>query len=763
MTDETTSPIARLRHHLDLRVVDGEGAFVVSERGVNVVQGKLAVAVASRLDGTRTLAQLVAELGGDFPGERVRNALDQLIASGFAVLDHGNGDQAFVADAGLYEMGGVELGTARERLGAAVVAVHAIGDVDAAALVGHLRSSGVRTIVQPEDPAEGMATATLSVIVTDDYLRRELDTVNRAALGAGKPWLLTRPVGSMVWVGPLFRPSESGCWSCLSHRIMVNRESHSYLERRFGGVQAIAMSKTRHQVGSAIGAGLAAMEAIKAIIGTPPAEPSVVTTDLLTGDATRHHLTRRPQCPVCGDGGMMSARALQPVRFSPRPKASTSDGGHRAVGPEAMVERFSRQVSPITGVVTSLLRVPTTESGLHVFNAGQNLARQPSDLGALRRGLRSASCGKGMSEIQARASAIGEAIERSSGVFQGDERRRRATLAELGDAGIHPNACMLFSERQYALRELWNLGAAGFSKVLPPFDEAKAIDWSPVWSVSQQRTRWLPTQYLYYGYPHDGGAASIYADSNGCAAGTSLEDAALQGFCELVERDSVALWWYNRVRRPGIDLDSFDDPYIHRLRKLYAGFGREVWALDLTSDLGIPVVGAFSRRTDAAREDILIAFGAHLDPRVALTRALTEMNQFLPAVLTAADGSPAAYFPDEAFANWCRTATLENQPYLLPDPEAAPRTAEWLAQSTDDFAADLTHCQRLVEARNLEMLVLDQTRPDVGLPVVKVIVPGLRHFWARFAPGRLFDVPVALGWCPRKTEEHLLNPIPIFI
>ena len=45
----------------------------------------------------------------------------------------------------------------------------------------------------------------------------------------------------------------------------------------------------------------------------------------------------------------------------------------------------------------------------------------------------------------------------------------------------------------------------------------------------------------------------------------------------------------------------------------------------------------------------------------------------------------------------------------------------------------------------MEMLVLDQTRPDIGLPVVKVIVPGMRQFWARFAPGRLFDVPVALG------------------
>jgi ribosomal protein S12 methylthiotransferase accessory factor len=63
----------------------------------------------------------------------------------------------------------------------------------------------------------------------------------------------------------------------------------------------------------------------------------------------------------------------------------------------------------------------------------------------------------------------------------------------------------------------------------------------------------------------------------------------------------------------------------------------------------------------------------------------------------------------------------------------------------------------------MELMVLDQTRPDVGLPVVKVIVPGMRHFWARYAPGRLFDVPVQLGRLSRPTRHEDLNPIPLFV
>jgi ribosomal protein S12 methylthiotransferase accessory factor len=61
------------------------------------------------------------------------------------------------------------------------------------------------------------------------------------------------------------------------------------------------------------------------------------------------------------------------------------------------------------------------------------------------------------------------------------------------------------------------------------------------------------------------------------------------------------------------------------------------------------------------------------------------------------------------------------------------------------------------------MLVLDQTRPEIGLPVVKVIVPGLRHFWRRLGPGRLYDVPVKLGWLPAPLSEEQLNPIPMFL
>jgi ribosomal protein S12 methylthiotransferase accessory factor len=118
---------------------------------------------------------------------------------------------------------------------------------------------------------------------------------------------------------------------------------------------------------------------------------------------------------------------------------------------------------------------------------------------------------------------------------------------------------------------------------------------------------------------------------------------------------------------------------------------------------------------------------------------------------------------DPDTAHWLETAMTASHPYLLPA-EGRPRAAGSYPQTwADDVADDVRTCQKLVEHAGMEMLVLDQTRPEVELPVAKVIVPGLRHFWARLAPGRLYDIPVRLGWLSRPNAEQDLNPIPMFL
>ena len=744
----------RFKPHLRVEVVPGEGAYVLSETKRTLLRGRPYELVVSRIDG-RPADALCNELDDQLAPAQVYFVLAQLEQKGYL----GEADDALTpGQAVLWSAQGIDPRTAARRLAETPVTVQALG-VEAEGLVALLAALGVRV-----EPADGA----LEVILVDGYLRPELREINAQALRDGRPWLLVRPVGRQVWVGPLFRPGHTGCWDCLALRLRANRPVESYLESRDGRPGAAPAEVA----GSAATRGLAAALTANAVAtwvargDLPPLEGKIQSFDVPTWKAEAHTLIRLPYCPACGRREGVPEATPRPIVLQSRPKNFTQDGGHRVVAPEVTLARYGHHVSPITGAVTMLERVgPADDGPLHVYLAGHNLARGHRSLDHLRGDLRQMSSGKGVGDVQARASGLCEGLERYSAVFRGDEPRRRARRDVLGEAAVPPEDCLLFSERQYRERDAWNDRKSRYNFVPVPLDPAAEIEWTPAWSLTRAVPRYLPSAFCYFHYPHGQGPAYCISDSNGNAAGNTIEEAVLQGLFELVERDAVALWWYNRLARPAVDLDAFADPYLDRLREALHGRGREVWALDLSADLGIPVIAALSRAAGRPEERIVLGFGAHLDARLALLRAVTEMNQMLAGLLLEPDdGDLPAYLTDPETVHWLRTATVANQPYLRPDPAAVSRgPSAFPATWSDDVAADVRACQARIEREGLELLVLDQTRPEVGLPVVKVVVPGLRHFWARYARGRLYDVPVRLGWLDRPVAEADLNPVAMFL
>jgi ribosomal protein S12 methylthiotransferase accessory factor len=747
----------QFKPHYRAEVVPGEGVFLLSETVQTVLQGRLYELVAPLLDG-RPVTDICRGLRGYATAAQVYYTLAQLEKKGYLAEVDGAFPPGEVA---LLSIQDIDPALAARRLADTAVAVRAFGDVDAEPFRALLRSLRLRL----EEPGD------LGVVLTDSYQRDALEVCNREALRDGRPWLVVKPVGCQIWVGPLFRPGLTGCWECLAQRLRANYPVAGYLQSKNGHGGALPIDRSQTPATLAVAWGLAATAVANWVArGELPAlEGKVQTLDLLSYQIQSHSLVRQPYCPVCGQPPPAPDRPLPPLVLQSRKKSFTADGGHRAASPQATVGRYGHHVSPVCGAVSMLDRdAPSDNEVLHVYVSGHNIARHPRSWARLRNDLRNCSSGKGTSDLQARASALCEGLERYSGIFRGDEPRRTARLCDLGEAGIHPNACMLFSDKQYRESDAWNPSASCYQFVPEPFDSEAEIEWSPVWSLTRQAVRYLPTAFCYFNYPHAPAKDYCAGCSNGNAAGNTLEEAILQGFLELVERDSVALWWYNRVQRPAVAIDSFAEPYLDRLREFLREKHRDLWVLDLTSDLTIPAFVALSRRTDgegrAQGEQIMFGFGAHLDPRVALLRAVTELNQFLSRLLCGPpDDPPAAQLTDAETVRWLRTATVADHPYLLPQ-DTPPRTvASYPPTWTDDLKDDVLTCQALVERHALEMLVLDQTRPEIGLPVVKVIVPGLRHFWARFAPGRLYDVPARLGWLPRPLAEGRLNPIPMFL
>jgi len=179
--------------------------------------------------------------------------------------------------------------------------------------------------------------------------------------------------------------------------------------------------------------------------------------------------------------------------------------------------------------------------------------------------------------------------------------------------------------------------------------------------------------------------------------------------------------------------------------------------------LGIATFAAISRRTDTAEEDIIYGFGAHLDPEIALTRALTEMNQSLEAVpATNGPDLMRTYRGNEDSIRWWRTVKVADANYLIGSSAAGSvQLQDFQNLASDDLHQDIVTCKELARTRGIEILVLEQTRPDVGIPVVRVVAPALRHFWPRFGPGRLYDVPTREGWQSRPLTEDELNSFAI--
>jgi oxazoline/thiazoline synthase len=757
-------------------MIDPQGVFFFSERESSWLNDRLARRLVPLLDGKHTIEEILEEIQTDFllepssfqePEALFQDALNICVEAQqvlMRMLKEGylaENDATLPSNIAVFcNHLNVDCSLAQYRLQTTKVTLKTFGcNIPTTEFKAALESLHIQV---SED-------GDVTVVLTDDYLQDGLDAFNQRALQLKQPWMLVKPVGTEVWIGPIFTPEITGCWQCLAQRLRDNRPVDAFVQKSqdttFPLIPPLDSLSSTYQ--TAIG--MAATEIFKWIVQgeNKRLQGTLVTYDTLSLDIQNHRLVKRPQCPTCGEITKGFPKSPLPIVLGHQKKRFTNDGGHRCFSPEETMGRYQHHVSPLTGVVRELRKIGQhSNHSIHTYIARHHFVTLSDDLDTLRHNVEGLSAGKGRTDQQAKTSGFCEAIERYSGVFQGNEIRKKSSYQQLGDNAIHPNACMNFSQAQYESRSHWNATCSSLSQRVPePFAEEREIEWTPVWSLTAQEFKYLPTAFCYFGYPV-APKPDCWADSNGCAAGNTLEEAILQGFMELVERDCVALWWYNRIKRPKVDLDSFDDPYFQVIKEYYQGIHRELWVLDITSDLNIPAFAAITRRTDRDPEDIILGYGAHFDPKIALLRALTEANQILPNVLAAnADGS--TQYPlsaDPVAMEWWKNATLENQPYLIPDDEAPPKAyADYRQLWSDDLLDDVMRCQQIIENKGMEMLVLDQTRPDIGLRVVKVIVPGMRHWWKRLGSGRLYNVPAKLGSLKESLTENQLNPWPMWM
>ena len=313
--------------------------------------------------------------------------------------------------------------------------------------------------------------------------------------------------------------------------------------------------------------------------------------------------------------------------------------------------------------------------------------------------------GKGATAEQAEASAVMELAERFSFFsFARDHRRFiRATYAEVRDRAI---PFELIARSVHDASEELSASRRVF--------EALTLKWTAATNLTRRTECLVPFDWFY-----------AINEFNGPSAGNCPEEAILQGICEVVERHVSSVVSRKRLRVPAIRPASAIDPTVREMLAKYDRCGIRLVISDFTLGMGIPTVGvlAVDPSTFPERSEIVWTAGTTPSPAKALSRALTEVAQL------AGDFNTGATYVASGLP---KLRSLEEAGYILP-PAAEVDLASLPDISHPNIRIEIENCLQALSCKDLEVLVVDTTHPDLTVPAFYTIIPGA-HFRER-SPG----------------------------
>jgi ribosomal protein S12 methylthiotransferase accessory factor len=239
------------------------------------------------------------------------------------------------------------------------------------------------------------------------------------------------------------------------------------------------------------------------------------------------------------------------------------------------------------------------------------------------------------------------------------------------------------------------------------------LKWTRAYNLTEEKEILIPFDWFF-----------AINEFNGSSAGNCMEEAILQGVCEVVERHVSSIISRNRLKTPAISLGSVKDPLALELIKKYERAGIKLYASDCSMDMGIPTVAvlAYDPSTFPEKSEIVWTAGTTPDPQKALIRALTEVAQlggdFNTGSSYVASGLPK--FKELAEAAFVMNPRKEVGVFSLPD------------LSDDNIRIEVENCVTALSKTGLEVIIVDVTDPRLEIPAVYTVVPGA-HFRERAA------------------------------
>lgn len=330
--------------------------------------------------------------------------------------------------------------------------------------------------------------------------------------------------------------------------------------------------------------------------------------------------------------------------------------------------------------------------------------------------------GKGVTRRQARAGAVMEAIERySAGRYFGPACVASFAAFASEAVAVDPHALLV--------------------PMSPTYSPDLEIEWALGFDLVSSRPTYAPMECVVLAGESGDDPHVLTSSSNGLASGNTIEEALCHALCELIERDAMALdaaaTGLRRslgalLARIGMDYDPRPTREAWRidheglplraarmLRRLRAG-GLAVYLRDITTDIGIATITCSLVERRLEGWVVHAGYGCHPDARVALTRALTEAYQCRVGMIQGgredlhrlggdvpSDGDPREALAAGPSGPFSRVRSVEHA----------------------TVGEDVGYLLGAVQAAGLgQVVVFDLTDPAIGMPVVRVVVPGLESW-----------------------------------
>ncbi len=382
-------------------------------------------------------------------------------------------------------------------------------------------------------------------------------------------------------------------------------------------------------------------------------------------------------------------------------KLTYFEGTHRVIAPKKTIE-INEEKLKIAGItriadITDLDRI-----GLPIYTA----IRPTAEEGAV-----SIYAGKGISKDHAKASAMMEGFERYSAERHDADETVIATIPEIAEKGNYIEPKTLNLNQNLEKKDLSNI----------------QLEWTLTHDLISNEDYYVPSNAVFHPYTNNTVENLFKSNTNGLASGNILEEAILHGMFEVIERDAWSIFELTHKNYAQIDLDSIESEVVNDTIDKFESQGIKIKLMDFTADINIPTIAASADDTITKDAGLLtLGMGTHLDPEVAILRALTEVAQSRATQINGAR-------EDTVRADFAREAGYERMKrinkYYFRDEEEKINLEDIDNRSTTSIKEDIDIVKdELISNDISRILYADLTRPELDVSVVRVIIPEMEVY-----------------------------------